>query len=122
MVNVAFSVTVEHSDVYAPILITGPESQSCRGVEEIGIENYRSIVPVRDVDSAGVLLLQEGSYEIRTAVVCGKVPRKRSVDIVDDKSAGWLIKVGIFRCDPEIHVHCREIGMKRGVCRQVLSV
>jgi len=115
-------VPVEHGDVYASILIARPESQPCRRVKEIRIEDYGAILSIRDVYSSRLLLLQKGFNNVRTTVVRGEVPGERSVHVVNDEPARCLVQVGVLWRDPEIHVHRREVGMSRRACREILVV
>src|SRR5438105_8327221 len=105
------TLTVEHRDVYPPIFIAGPEPQRRRRVEEIRIEDYRAVLSITDIDSTRLLSSQKGLNEVPTTIVCVEVPGGRSVDVVNDQPSGCLVQVGVVRRDPEIHIHCREVGV-----------
>jgi len=57
VVNIILSIPVEHSNIYASILIARPESQSCGRMKEVRIEYYRAILPIRDAYSSRLLSL-----------------------------------------------------------------
>ena len=120
--HVMLTLTVEHRDVYPPIFIAGLKPQRCRRVKEIRIKDDRAVLSVRDIDSSRLLSSQEGLNDVRTTIVGVEVPGGRSVDVVNDQPSGCLVQVGVVRRDPEIHIHCCEVGVIGRVCRKIVPV
>ena len=82
-------------------------------VEEIGIEDDRAVLTVRNGDGFGSVLFQKflNFVSVFVVIVFRKVPIVWSFLIPHHKPPVARVPVGFVGGDPKIHIHCSRVGV-----------
>lgn len=110
---ILLTVAIQHGNVYPAVLVTLTKVYFCCFVKEIGIENDRPVLAVRNIDCFCMLLMQKRPDDLRPPIVSIKIPVLRRIYSVYYQPAAARIKIGILWSDPEIYIYRGKVGMQR---------
>ena len=106
-------MAVEEGDVDAAAFIGVVKVDDVGFVEEIGIEDDRAVLSVRDGDGFGSALFEKflNFVPVLVVIVFGKVPVVWRFFVPHDQAAIGGVAVCFIGCNPKIHIHRCRIGM-----------
>jgi hypothetical protein len=111
--SAVFPITVQQRDVDPSTEIVILEGNLVGFVEEFGVEHDGPIGSIGNLDRFGTNLLEPGENLrlVFVIVVLLKIPVAWRFLVVHDQPAGFLIEIGLIRCNPKIDVDCCGVCM-----------
>ena len=108
------SVAVEEGDVDVAAFIVVLKFDDVGFVKEIGIEDERSILAMRNDDGFGSTLFEKllNVVSVRIVIVFGKVPVVRGFFVPHDESPVFCVAIGFVRRDPKIDIDGNGVGVQ----------